>query len=146
MSYNNRALNTYKETSVKTASQSTLIIMLYDEAIKQVGYAIDLLNSKEIKPQDIEKVNRHIIKTQDIVTELMASLDMEAGGEIAGNLLSIYSFFNQQLLQANVKKESPPLINVKSMMEELRAAWQEVAGKTSGSGDRPVSTGINIAG
>ena len=33
-------LNAYRETKIKTASQGRLIVMLYDEAIKQLDIAI----------------------------------------------------------------------------------------------------------
>ena len=75
----------------------------------------------------------------------MASLDLEKGGEIATNLLSIYSFFNQQLLEANIKKETKPLLDVKGMMEELRVTWQQVINTTARPQQTEVSTGIDIA-
>lgn len=130
MTYQSNALNTYKETQIKTASQGSLILMLYDEAIKQITSALVLVGGGKIKAANIEKVNACIIKAQEIVTELMASLDLENGGEIATNLLSIYSFFNQQLLQANIKKDCKVLADVKNMMQELRSAWQEVVTTT----------------
>ncbi|MDR0474513.1 MAG: flagellar protein FliS, partial [Treponema sp.] len=56
MAYNN-ALSTYKETKIKTASQGQLILMLYDEAIKQLSRAHELLelnNSEKKAPGRIE--------------------------------------------------------------------------------------------
>lgn len=145
MSYQSNALNSYRETSIKTASQGSLILMLYDEAIKQISAALELMVDEEIKPSNIEKINNSIVKVQEIVTELMASLDLEKGGEIATNLLSIYSFFNQQLLEANIKKETKPLIDVKEMMEELRQAWQQVVNTAARPQQAEVTTGIDIA-
>ncbi|MGP1594433.1 MAG: flagellar export chaperone FliS [Treponema sp.] len=147
MSYNNQALAVYKETKIKTASQGALIIMLYDEGIKQISFAIEAMPEGKIQPESIELIHQYILKAQDIITELMASLNMEAGGEIASNLLSLYSFFNQQLFQANMQKDPKPLITVKSMMEDLRAAWQQVVNSSAGASvSKPVSVGINIAG
>lgn len=145
MTYQSNMLNTYKETRIKTASQGSLILMLYDEAIKQIGNALALIGDGKVKAENIEKVNNCIIKVQEIVTELMASLDLEQGGEIATNLLSIYSFFNQQLLQANIKKDSKILADVRNMMQELRIAWQEVVNTTSAPQKEGVRSGIDIA-
>ncbi|MEL3909091.1 MAG: flagellar export chaperone FliS [Treponemataceae bacterium] len=146
MSYQSHALNAYRETQIKTASQGSLILMLYDEAIKQIGAALDLMQESKIKPSDIEKINACILKVQEIVTELMASLDLERGGEIATNLLSIYSFFNQQLLEANIKKVSKPLVDVKGMMEELRDAWQQVISTAKPRSEQTaLKMGIDIA-
>lgn len=147
LSYN-QALTAYRETRVKTASQGTLIIMLYDEAIKQIGDAIANMGDGVLKqPSKIERTNACVLKSQEIITELMASLDMEAGGEIARNLLSLYTYFNQQLLEGNIEKDPDKLKFVKSMMEELRAAWAEVVKTTAvPSTLQSAPNGINLAG
>lgn len=146
MSYN-QALNAYRETRVRTASQGTLIIMLYDEAIKQIGAAIFLLDNTKIEPSNIEKINASIVKSQEIITELMASLDMVAGGEISKNLLALYTFFNQQLLEGNLEKNPDKLIFVKNMMDQLRMAWVEVVNNTAVPAPlQGVPAGINLAG
>ena len=38
-------VSAYKETSVRTASGGKIIVMLYDEAVKQLDTAADLLKS-----------------------------------------------------------------------------------------------------
>lgn len=125
MNYNARMLSAYKETSVKTASQGTLILMLYDEGIKKIEAAVELLDVKKVLPESIEIINKHILKAQEIVTELMASLDTEKGGQIGNNLMALYSYFYQQLLQANIKKDVALLKDILMMMQDLRATWQQ---------------------
>lgn len=144
----NQALSAYRETRIRTASQGTLIIMLYDEAIKQIGEAIALVDENFSKDHSrIEKCNTHILKSQEIITELMASLDMEAGGEIATNLLSLYTYFNQQLLEANMEKKTDKMLVVKDLMEQLRAAWNEIVSSTAAPKEvQSAPAGINIAG
>lgn len=144
----NQALSAYRETRVKTASQGTLVVMLYDEAIKQMGAVAALFDENFAKePARIEKANAHILKSQEIITELMASLDMENGGEIARNLLALYSWFNQQLLEANLEKKADKIIAVKNLMDQLRGAWIEVVNSTATAQNRQnAPAGINIAG
>lgn len=147
MSYN-QALSAYRETRIRTASQGTLIVMLYDEAIKQMG-AVATLFDEDFKkePARIEKANAHILKSQEIITELMASLDMENGGEIARNLLALYTWFNQQLLEANMEKKADKILAVKNLMDQLRGAWVEVVGSAATPQNRQnAPAGINIAG
>lgn len=122
--------------------------MLYDEAIKQLGAAAALFDENFKKePSRIEKANGHILKSQEIITELMASLDMEAGGEISNNLLSLYAYFNKQLLEANIEKSPDKIMFVKNMMDQLRAAWVEVVNTTAVPAPlQSVPSGINIAG
>ncbi|MGP1432382.1 MAG: flagellar export chaperone FliS [Treponema sp.] len=147
MSYNSQALTAYKETRIKTASPGSLIIMLYDEGIKSITLALEGMPDGKIEAENIERIHQHILKAQDVVTELMASLNMDAGGEIAENLLSLYSFFNQQLFQANMQKDPKPLKTVCEMMMELREAWQHVVNSTAANTEvQPVTGGVNIAG
>ncbi|GHU71069.1 flagellar protein FliS [Spirochaetia bacterium] len=143
------ALSAYRETRVKTASQGQLVIMLYDEAVKHLDRGLELLgvnDSGKKDPGKIEKISKSILKTQEIITELMVSLDFDQGGEIAKNLFSLYSWFNQELLEANVKQDVRRITVIRNMMNELRSAWAEIIAKTAADMvDRPVS-GVNIAG
>ncbi|MDR1804020.1 MAG: flagellar export chaperone FliS, partial [Treponema sp.] len=100
MAYTN-AISSYRETRVKTASQGQLIIMLYDEAVKCLDRALELMVlSIEGKkdPGNIEKISKSIVKAQEIITELTVSLDFDQGGEIAKSLFSLYTWFNKELL------------------------------------------------
>jgi len=99
-------LAAYKETRIRTAGPGQLVVMLYEEAVKQCDRAVDFLDTDlKKKPANIEKVNQAICKVQDIVTELMASLDFEAGGDIARDLFSLYVYFNRELTEANIAKD-----------------------------------------
>ena len=146
MSYNSQAAAAYKETSVKTASPGSLILMLYTEGIKEINLAISKMRVPKIPAKDIEAINNHIIKAQEIITELMAALDMDIGGEIAANLLSIYSYFNQQLLTANLKKDYKPLLDVSNMMQELYDVWKQILESQPVPQRSEASVGVNIAG
>lgn len=146
---NPNALSAYRETRVRTASQGQLIIMLYDEAIKQLDHGIELitLNQKgKPVPSRIEPINKALVKAQEIITELMVSLDFDQGGDIAKNLFSLYTWFNRELLEANLAKDLERIKAVRTMMNELRSAWQEVVAKTASEHRGNPSTGINIAG
>lgn len=134
-------LNAYKETHIKTASQGKIIIMLYDEAIRELDKAVSLI---EGNTKEFDKVNNSILRAQDMVTELMVSLDFDKGGEIAQGLFSLYMFFNRQMMEANMSKDTEPLKTVRNQLSELREAWDQIINK-SGNG-KQASGGVNIAG
>ncbi|MDR1748782.1 MAG: flagellar export chaperone FliS, partial [Spirochaetaceae bacterium] len=137
----------YRETGVKTASQGKLIIMLYDEAVKQLGMAVAWFDSGlKTDPHKIELANQNILKTQEIITELMASLDMEAGGEIARNLFSLYVYFNHELLEGNISKDREKIVHVRDLMDQLRMTWHEVVNSTPVQAQMNVPSGVNITG
>lgn len=148
MAYKN-ALSTYKETRIKTASQGQLIIMLYDEAVKQLDRAVNLLEMNKTGKKDpsrIEYIGKAVMKTQEIITELMVSLDFEQGGEIAKNLFSIYTWFNRELLEANISQDLKRISDVRILFDELRGAWQEIITKNSAEIVNREVVGVNIAG
>ena len=137
-------LDAYKETHIKTASGGKLIIMIYDEAVRQLDLALEALKNDNYKLDD---VSNSIIKTQDLVTELIVSLDFEKGGDIASSLFSLYMFFNQQLMDANINKDVDVLTKIRDYLIDLRSAWNQVVGKAgvvNGQDER--IGGINIAG
>ena len=146
MAYSN-ALSAYKETRIRTASQGQLIIMLYDEAIKQLDKGLELLSlnkSGKNDPSRIEIIGKAIIKARDIITELMVSLDFEQGGEIAQNLFALYTWFNKELLEAHMSMDMARIGVVKAQMDDLRSAWVDISAKTNAEGR--VVEGVNIAG
>ena len=148
MAYKN-ALSTYKETTIKTAGQGQLIVMLYDEAVKQLVKAIEqleLYNAKNKDPSRIEHINKAVMKTEEIITELMVSLDFEQGGEIAKNLFSLYTWFNRELSEANISKDIDRMTTVKNMLCELRNTWSKIANLSTAEQSNREVVGLNIAG
>jgi flagellar protein FliS len=148
LAYTN-ALSAYRETRIKTASQGQLIIMLYDEAVRQLDRGLDLLQanvSGKRDPGKIEAIGKTIVKTQEIITELMVSLDFEQGGDIAKNLFSLYTWFNKELVEANITWDIKRILTVRNMFNELRSAWAEIVAKTAAEGIGQPSAGVNIAG
>ncbi len=128
--------NAYKKASVNTLDQTKLIIMLYDGAIKNASFAVE-----HIKSGQIEKVHDCLIKTKNIVTELMATLNMDRGGDIAKNLQSLYSYMFSQLIEANMNKKTEPVVIVIDLLKELRAAWTQINSKKKNDAKRQNTPG-----
>jgi flagellar secretion chaperone FliS len=136
--------NAYKANEISTVSQTRLIVMLYEGAIRFLKIA-----SENMTPRKYDLVNNNIIKAQDIITELMISLNIEDGKEVANNLLSVYVYVKKRLLEANMKKDTEIIKEVIGLLEQLKSAWDELdrnkefSDKTSS----PVrNTGISITG
>jgi flagellar protein FliS len=148
LAYNN-ASSTYKETKIKTAGQGQLIIMLYDEAVKQLTRAtelMDLNDNQKKEPGRIEQIGKSVMKTEEIITELMVSLDFEQGGEISKNLFALYSWFNRELLEANIAQDTNRINTVKDMLADLRETWSKIVIQQSGESGNREASGLNIAG
>ena len=120
--------NQYKQTQISTANQGKLIVMLYDGAIKFLNIALE-----NIEPMHYDTVNTNILKTQDIITELLLALNMNEGGEISQNLFSLYMYFKRQLLEANMRKDPEMIKHILKLMKEMRDAWDQISATESKS-------------
>ena len=124
----------YKQTEVNTANQGKLIVMLYDGAIKFMNIAIENMD-----PKTYDVVNTNIIKAQDIITELLLSLNLSEGGEISHNLFNLYMYFKKTLLEANIRKDPEMIVGVIKYMKDLKAAWEKISAQETAS-DKTNST------
>lgn len=144
MGYTN-AYNAYQKTNISTASQGRLVVLLYEGAVKHIGCSINLIEADgKIKASNIEKFGIHIQKAQSIITELQVSLDMEKGGEIAKNLMSLYIFFNEELLDASIKHNKEKLQSVLKMLSDLTESWRTIANSTANAPAAKVTQTLNI--
>lgn len=146
MGYSN-AYSAYQKTNINTASQGRLVVLLYEGIIKQLTTAANYIeNNGKILPGNIEKYGICIQKAQAIITELQVSLDMEKGGDIARNLMSLYVFFNEELLVANISHNREKLEFVLKMVKDLTESWRQIANSVANAPAASVQNALNIQG
>ena len=117
-----KGFEAYTDNLVTTQSKGRLIVMLYEGAIKFMKLAIE-----ELKVGNNQEKGQYINRARNIINELNAVLDMEAGGEIAMNLRKLYGFMNRQLNTANIKQDTGKIEEVIKLLEELNAGWKTIA-------------------
>lgn len=110
----------YKENSINIASQEQLVIMLVDGAVKYTKVA-----KLALERGDKKRAHNELIRVQSIFAELMASLDVNAGN-FAVDLMNIYNFIRNKLIEANIKKDINIINEVIPVIEEVRDMWYEV--------------------
>src|SRR4051812_18685959 len=103
---------TYRANAILTASPGQLVLMLYDGALKAIGLAREAFNTPIEDPRRIAAINQHLLKAQAILNELQNGLNLEAGGEFARTMHRLYDYHNRRLLEANVRKQVAPVIEV----------------------------------
>ncbi len=146
MAYNN-AYSAYQKTNIKTASQGHLIVLLYEAAVKNLRNALSLFDDdSRIAPGEIEKFSGFIQKTQAIITELQVSLDMEKGGDISKNLMSLYMYFNSELMDASINHDREKITFILKQVSELLGAWKTAAATTGSAAPQEARTALNIQG
>lgn len=110
--------NAYKTQQIMTASPEELTLMLYNGALRFVSESVRAIDNK-----DMELANQKNLRAQDIIREFMSTLDTQY--EIARSLMPLYEYMEHQLIQANVKKDTTLLLEVKDLLCELRDGWAE---------------------
>lgn len=114
-----RYLQTYRENRVYTADPGTILLMLYQGAIDFLKRAKASLDSGDM----VEK-GRYISQAHAIISEFLASLNFEAGGELAQNLEGLYVFMLDQITTANLNNDPKPLEVVVSLLSTLKEGWE----------------------
>ena len=134
----------YNQVQIKTANKGKLIVMLYQGAIRFMKRALILLDKK-----DMEGKGNALIRSQDIILELLYSLDqglLDQGDELAVNLQRLYLYCYRRLVHANVHMDSDAVEEVIKLMENLLQAWEQITGG-AGSGEPESSqSGLALTG
>jgi flagellar protein FliS len=121
------AYNSYKNNSVNFASKEQLLLMLLEGAVK-----FSKIARQAVVDKDVKKAHENLIKTQNIFYELMATLDVEKGGDWAKALMQVYDFIVTRLVQANMKKDVNIINEVIPLIEGIRDTWNEAYNVSKG--------------
>ena len=112
----------YRQQSVLTATPGQLVVMLYDGCLRFLHQA-----SYAMREDQRAVASDRLDRADAIIGELLATLDLEQGGVIAGRLQGIYVFCHAQLLEARGANDPAPVDKVAELLDELREAWAQVA-------------------
>ncbi|MBF0553409.1 MAG: flagellar export chaperone FliS [Nitrospirae bacterium] len=115
------AKSAYISTDINNLSPLDLVIKLYDGAIGFLSKAIFSIEKKN-RPMKIQYLNR----ARAIVEELMSSLDMEIGGEVAVSLHDLYTYMLLELTRINATESVDKIYHMQELLRTLKSAWVEV--------------------
>ena len=122
MSYATQAA-TYREMEVLSASPGQLVVILYDHllvTLRRARTTMDVANP-ELRGALLEKGRL-------VLCELLSTLDQERGGQVAGHLASLYTFFITELMDLGIRPDAARLARVTAMVAELRDGFALAAG------------------
>jgi flagellar protein FliS len=117
---------TYRANAILTASPGQLVLMLYDGALKAIALAREGFNAPVDDPRRIGTINEHLLRAQAILSELQDGLNLDDGGEFARTMHRLYDYHVRRLLEANLRKQVEPVIEVERLVRELRDAWAQM--------------------
>lgn len=115
----NKAYQAYQTNSVNTASGGELTLMLYNGGIKFIKQAI-----KDVEAKNYEEKNTNIQKAQNIIQELLITLDPKV--EMSKQFQPLYEYMLTQLREANIENNREKLEQVLELITEFRDTWKQV--------------------
>ena len=115
------ARTAYNQGSTATVSPVGLVVLLYEQAAKDVREAL-----KALRAGNIERRTFEIDHALLVVGQLQATLDINRGGEVAVNLDRFYNQVRSRLLQAQIQASAEILEEQMNLLLSLRETWQEV--------------------
>jgi flagellar protein FliS len=114
-------LSAYLEQEIMSADPLELVCMLYQAAIMEVRDA-----RRHLAAANVPARCAAISKVCDVISELLSSLNMEAGGEFSARLSGLYTYMLNRLVQANLQKSDQPLEEVLQLLLTLAEGWKAI--------------------
>jgi flagellar protein FliS len=115
----NVAYNIYNENNVSVESPVKLVEMMYEGVLRFNAQA-----KKAIKDENIEKRAYWINRSIAVISELIATLNHDAG-DISAYLEGLYNYQLQLLTQANIENDADKIDTVTKVFKGLLEAWRE---------------------
>jgi flagellar protein FliS len=110
------AAEAYRNQQIMNAPPEQLTLMLYNGCLRFIEDGIIAVNEKKF-----EEANTSLQKAQRIISEFRLTLNMEY--EIAQQLLPLYDYVYNRLVEGNIRSDTKPLEEARGIMTELRDAW-----------------------
>lgn len=112
----------YRDSAVLTAGPEQLVVLLYEGAVRFARQAQAALEAGQHA-----QASGRMERVEAILDELLATLDHEAGGELAERLQSLYVWCRRCLVEARVERSPAKVGHVVGLLDELRDAFARAA-------------------
>ena len=103
------------------ASPHQLMLMLFDGAIEAMSMTVGAIQNK-----NFELRSKQNTRSITIINGMRDCLDMEAGGDLANNLYSLYQYMAQELFKASFKNDADTIQNIQAMLKDIRESWEKI--------------------
>ena len=109
------------EAQTSYASPHQLMLMLFDGAIEAMSMTVGAIQNK-----NFELRSKQNTRSITIINGMRDCLDMEAGGDLANNLSSLYQYMAQELFKASFKNDADTIQNIQTMLKDIRESWEKI--------------------
>lgn len=113
----------YIRDQIVNASPQRLVLLMYDGILRNIESA----RGQKDNPYQYDQ---HLVKAQAILAELAASIDRDINPEVSTNLLRLYDYAYQCLMDSNLKKDAALMTPAATILKDLRDTWASAIEKT----------------
>jgi len=125
------ARENYLATEVMTATPQKLQLMLIEAAIRSAQMA-----RQKWHDEKDDEACESLIHAQQVVGEMLASLNREVAPELVEKVAAVYIFVFRSLMEANQQRSEEKLDDALRVLEIERETWRQVCEKL-GSKKKP---------
>jgi flagellar protein FliS len=134
----------YRQIATQTAPPGQLVLMLFDGALNSLERAMTGFELTDPKRKN-ETIHNNLQKAVDIIRVLNGSLNLTEGGKLAQTLRGLYNYFDQRIVESNLKKRREGITEVVTHMTELRNAWEKMLINRGVEGTPEVGADLRVA-
>jgi flagellar protein FliS len=127
------AASTYTATAATTLTPANLLVMCYDALVTHMDVAATAIDAG-----DLAQANDRLVKAQALLFELETSLDTTVWAAAQG-LADLYGFIGQQLVAANLDKDTARVRACRDLIAPLADAWRQAAQEAPDAGRTPTA-------
>jgi flagellar secretion chaperone FliS len=103
------------------ASRHKLVNLMLSRIIARLTAAQAAISQKNINNR-----NNEINSTIDIIAALKSALDVDRGGDLAGNLFDLYTYAETSLMDANKDSSMTKIQEIKNIFIQIQEAWDQI--------------------
>lgn len=123
----NKYIKQYQTNNITTATPEKLMIMLLDGAIQFLQKAKVAIDEKNFQER-----SANLEAARKIIRELMRTIDLENGNDVAKHLFRLYNKMAMKLIKANVSRNSALVDEVMEDLTNIRWGFQKAIEIQSG--------------
>jgi flagellar protein FliS len=98
-----------------------LILVLYEGALDYLQKA-----SLSMDQGKLSQKSHYMARSMSVIEELLASLNLEAGGESVIHLQELYLYMLRELTIASAENDALRVHHVEVLVRKLRTAWRQI--------------------
>ena len=127
MSYGRRRTDRglYQANEIMSRPPESLVVLLYQRLLVSLQRA-----DRQIAEGDLEGKGESLARASSILFELTASLNFEAGGEIASRLAALYSYFVREIQVVDRALDRERLARLINLIGPLHSSWSKAAARS----------------